>query len=227
MLGSIRIDPARLNNIRKGMAMAGSANEKEAAAALDKARAIMADHGIDDAMLALADIEEHAARGQGAMRPPRWESTLVCSVERALHVSSFIDADNSRRFIGRGPAAGIAAYAFSVLFRQLKAARKEYVATVLRRCKPGRKRQRADVYSEAWATAVWHKIAKLMPEPPKDEGIASYLAIQYPGLVPVTNRQAKTSGRSVGNDYWAGIVAGRQVELNQGVGGAAAQALLS
>lgn len=221
------IDPAILKKIRKCLALAGSANEHEAAAALAKARAIMAEHGIGVAMLALADIEEHSVRGQGAMRPPKWESILVISVERALHVTSFIDVDNDRRFIGRGPAAEIAAYAFSVLFRQLKAARKAYVSTALRRCKPGRKRQRADVYCEAWAMAVYVKIAKLMSEPPVDEGIGEYLAIQYPGLVSVNARSAKASGRGVNNDYWAGIAAGRQVELNQGVSGTHAQALIA
>lgn len=220
------IDPAILKKIRKCLALSKSANEHEAAAALAKAKAIMADHGIDEAMLAMAEIEEHAARGTGAMKPAAWESILVMAVEHALNVMSFIDTDASRRFVGRGPLAEIASYSFLVLFRQLKAARKAYISTKLRRCSLAGKRARADVFSQGWASVVYRKIAAMAPRAPIDDALTNYLVVQHPGLVPVGTREAKINNRNA-HDYWNGAASGRQANLNQGVGGAEAQRLLA
>jgi hypothetical protein len=226
-VGVVSSKKAILAKIRKCLALAKSANENEAAAALAKARELMDAHEIDAETLKLSEIEEFAVRGQRAMRPPRWESLLVISVERALNVSSFIDDNLDRRFVGRGASSEIAGYAFTVLHRQLKKARAEYAATRLKRCKPGRKRQRADVFCEAWASAVFVKICGLVPPRRDDADIDQYLAVHHPGLVTVEARKAKISGGGANEDYWRGQQAGRAVELHQGVGASTAQGLLT
>ncbi|MGE4302436.1 MAG: DUF2786 domain-containing protein [Novosphingobium sp.] len=213
------IDKAIFAKIRKCLALSKSANEHEAAAALAKARELMDQHGIDEAALELAEIEEATARASRNVRPPLWENILSATVCHALAVTVFIDAHGDRTFIGRGPRAEVAGYAFAVLFRQLKKARAAYITSALRRCKPGRKRQRADVYCEGWAQAVLVKIRKLVPEPSPDEALERYLAVQHPGLVAVGARGAKMTRAS--NDYWNGVVAGHLVDLNAGVGEAA------
>jgi hypothetical protein len=221
------IDKALLAKIRKCLALAGSSNENEAATALAKARELMDAHGITDAQLAMSEIGEATARASRTQKPPKWEGYLCLSVRRALGVEAFINSAGDRTYVGRGPAPEIAAYAFAALFRRLKTARAEYIAKQLKRCRPGRKRQRADIFCEAWALAVYRKIADLMPQSMQDELVGRYLAEQYPGLVTVEARGAAMKGRSVWDDWSRGHRAGDQVELYSGVGGVQAPLALA
>lgn len=221
------IDKKLLAKIRKCLAPSTSANEHEAAAALAKARALMEEGGVDPAMLGMAVIEECAERGSRNLRPSLWESTLCSAVRRALEVQVFLDENCDRRYVGRGARPQIAAYAFKVLFRQLKRARKHYSATQLKRCKPHRKRVRADIFCQGWATGVFNNIQKLAPSKAADPAIDQYLAIQYPGLVQVKLRKAKLSGCNGMNDWWNGKAKGSGVELNQGLHSSAATLALA
>ena len=211
------IDKALLAKIRKCLALARSANEHEAAAALAKARQLMDEHGLDEASLELAEIEEATARASRNVRPPLWQNILGTAVCRAMDVVQFLDAQGDICFVGRAPRPEIATYAFSVLFRQLKAARADYISTQLRRCKPGRKRQRADVFCEGWVSAVLRKIAEMAPPTTEDEAIDRYLAEQHPGLAKVSARSAKMTRAA--NDYFNGRARGAAVDLNVGLSG--------
>lgn len=215
-------DRATIDKIRKLLALAKGSTEHEAAAALAKAREMMDAYGVTDAHIEMAEIDEATARASRTQKPPRWESYLCQSVRRALGVDVFINVDGDRTYIGRGASAEIAAYAFAVLFRRLKAARAEYIAGQLRRCKPGRKRQRADIFCEGWAMAVYRQIASLLPEREPDELVGKYLAERYPHLSTVGSRGAAIKGRGAADDYWRGRSAGSDVQLNIGVGGSAA-----
>jgi hypothetical protein len=211
-----------LAKIKKCLSLAASANENEAAAALAKARELMDANGVDEAELKLAGIEEATARASRTVRPPMWETYLSLAVTHSLGVISFIDLRGDRTFVGKGASAEIATYAFTVLFRLLKRQRAQYVKTVLRRCGPARKRQRADVFSQAWAYAVQSKIKELMPEQPKDETLNQYLIERHPGVATVSARTASTSGRSTTNDFANGFNAGSNVDIVSGIGAAAA-----
>jgi hypothetical protein len=215
------MDRAILDKILKCLALGRSANEHEAAAALAKARELMDQHRITDTDLALAQIAEATARASRTSRPPHWESFLAQTVCRAIGVEGFISAAGDRTFVGRGPTAEIAGYAFAVLFRQLKTARASYIKAHLKRCRPGRRRLRADVFCLAWAASVHDKVAELLPEQERDALVGQYLAAHYPGLVKVNARSPKIEG-GLSNDAWRGYVAGKSVELNTGVGGSAA-----
>lgn len=217
---------AILDKIRKCFALAASANEHEAAAALAKARALMAEHGISEADVALADIAEAKARTSDAMRPPRWETILSMAVCRALAVSAYLDGEGKRSFVGVGASAEIAAYAFQALYRQLKAARRAYIGSRLKRCKPGRKRQRADAYCEGWAYAVHSEIAALAPTTPSPL-IQQWLAERHPSLMKVDPRGAKIGNGKVADDWVNGHCAGDGVQLHKGVGGSTAQKRLA
>lgn len=221
------IDKSLLAKIRKCMALAASANEHEAAAAIAKVRALMDANGLSDADIALAEIEEAAARASRTLKPPRWESYLSATVMRAIGVHGFINHLGDRAFVGRSPAPEIATYAFAVLFRLLKAARAEYLKTTLRRCKPGRKRARADIFCEAWASAVLVKIAAMTPERVADPLIDTYLAEHHPGLVPCDSRAAKVKGKGASDDYWNGRSAGGKVDVSMGLNGSKTPELLA
>ncbi|RIV82965.1 DUF2786 domain-containing protein [Aurantiacibacter xanthus] len=211
------MDKQLLAKIQKCFALAGSSNEYEAAAALAKAKALMDENGISFEMLQMADIEEATSRASRTQRPPVWETYLCAAVQRAFGVVSFINEGGDRTFVGRGVSAEIASYAFAVLFRQLKRARRDYIAAKLSRCKTANKRRRADVYCEAWTLAVYSKIARLAPQLPQDAVIDQYLAERHPQLVGVDSRSAAKTGRAAENDYWNGLASGSQVELHRGV----------
>lgn len=216
-----------LARIRKCLALGKSANENEAAAAIAKARALMDAHGISDDDIALSEVGEAEARGSRTQRPPLWEEALCGTVRHALGCRVILHAHTlDRVYIGKGAAPDVAAYAFAVLFRKLKAARAEYVRTTLRRCGPARKRQRADVFCEAWASAVYAQVRRLMPKQEIDPLVGQYLARTYPNLVTVDVRAASQKGRSTDNDYWRGASAGSKVELHGAVGGVGPAGLL-
>lgn len=218
------IHKALLAKIRKCLALASSSNEHEAAAALAKARELMEEHGVDDATLAMAEVEEATGRASRTQKPPMWETILAHTVARALDVTSFVNHVGDRTFVGRGARSEVAAYAFVVLFRQLKAARAAYIAKHLRRCRPGRKRARADAFSQGWAAIVHSKIAALYPVPAVDDVVGQYLAVHHPGLAPIQSRQA--SSRRTDGDFSRGVDAGADVNLHSGVGAAQSAPLM-
>lgn len=209
---------ALLAKIRKCLALGKSSNEAEAAAALAKARDLMDAYGLTAQDVELSEIGEEPAKGNRSQTPPQWENTLCLVVQRALGVQAVLRGQGEWLFIGTGAAPQVAAYAFAVLFRQLKAARAEYTRTRLKRCSLARKRQRADVFSEAWATAVFVQVHRLMPERPKDDAIGRYITQRFGEMVEVTAREASTKGRRTDQDYWAGHEQGRKVELHSAVG---------
>lgn len=219
---------ALVAKIRKCLALAKSANEHEAAAALAKARALMDEHDLSLDDIALAEISEAKAKGTQTQRPPLWETTLCHTVRHALGCKVIIDTDLHRLYIGPGPVPEIAGYAFSVLFRQIKSARQQYIRTHLKRCKPGRKRQRADIYCEAWALAVYSKVRALMPPVHPNPLADQYIARRFGNdLTEIDVRNASTKGGRLDMDYWRGHDAGRAVDLAQGVGGGAQPLMLA
>lgn len=212
------IDKALLVKIRKCLALSASSNEHEAAAALAKARELMAEHGVSDADLALADVEESPARGSRTQQPSRWEQYLCAAVRRALQVEVILDDNLDRRYIGRGARPEIASYAFTALYRRLKTARAAYIARHLRRTSHARKRVRADAFCEGWALAVYFKIQALAPRELVDEGVQTYIARQHPGLVEIAPRAAASDRARTRGDLNRGFEAGEDVDIHQGVG---------
>jgi len=219
--------PSLLARIRKCLALAKSANEHEAAAALAKARELMDAHAISMTDVELSEVAEATAKGTCTQRPPMWEKLLCATVRHALGVEVILYGDHRRIYIGVGAAPEIATYAFTVLFRQLRAARRHYIRTTLKRCGPARKRQRADIFCEAWALAVYRKVEALMPERKPSDVVGSYIQKRFTNLATVSNRAASTKGVRTSADYWNGREAGSQVDLAHGVGTAARPAALA
>lgn len=215
------MNKALLAKIRKCLALAKSSNEHEAAAALAKARALMDDHNVSMSDIAMSDIGEAKATGSRTQRVPLWEEALCMTVRYATGCTAIIDTDLRRIYIGPGPAPEIAGYAFSALFRQLKIARKAYIRRYLKRCRPGRKRQRADIFCEAWAGAVYDNVMAIMPKVSASDATNQYIAQRFQNLAKSNCRSASEKGGRLDMDYWRGIDAGRGVNLSQGVGGSA------
>lgn len=211
-----------LAKIKKCLALSKSANEHEASAALAKARQLMDEYGLDQSDVDMVDVEEAPVKGGGAVHPARWEQLLVLTITRAIPCHPIGIEEDGWRFIGLTPAPEIASYAFVSLFRKLRAARKDYMATKLKRVQSAhRKTQRADAFAEAWAEAVFVKVAQLYPKQETDALVRQYLAKHYTDLVPAKKRSS-TIGKGGDNDRYNGWKQGRDVELNHGVEAASA-----
>lgn len=204
-----------IDKIRKCLALAKSANEHEAAAAMAKARALMQQHGLE-----LGDIEfdEATARGNGcSVKPPQWELLLIAAVRKVIP-SEVILHNGSWRFFGRAPSAELAAYAFAVLHRQIKQARSGYIRGKLRRVRPGNKSARADQFCEGWVCAILVKLKSLettATAPKADQGLLDHVrsCIGEP-IAPLKANERTVKGPAA-NDFWRGADAGRNADLHR------------
>jgi len=212
-----------LAKIKKCLALARSANEHEAATALAKACELMDQHGIDEEDIGLGDVAEAIARASRTIKPPLWEGMLSATVCHAVGVRCLINRDGDRVFVGVQSRAEIAGYAFSVLFRQLKRARADYIKARLKRCGPSRKRGRADVFCEGWASGAYQAIVQLVSKAEPGAIVERYLEKQYPHARPVDSRAAKA--KRADDDFHNGYDGGRNASLHQAVGGGAAAPL--
>lgn len=120
-------------------------------------------------------------------------------------------------FIGVGPRAEIAGYAFDVLARQLRAARRDLLASKrMRRLKRSSRICRADVYCTAWVEAAReHVVAIALPSEERA------LVARYCKALDVVQVTGHTRGIHAG-DAWAalsGSLDGAAARLHPGVAG--------
>lgn len=212
-----------MEKIKKCLALSKSANEHEAAQALKQMQALMREYGISDADVALSDIKQHACTDKTANQIPGWQAWLANTVKQAFGVGWYVGGDwNQARivFYGAGNKAELAAYAYSVLLRQLKAARREYIATALKRVKLAKnKTYRADQFCEGWITAVYRKVDKFA-NGEREQALLKQFGESL-GLGKMTPREAKPSSNAkkvADLDRFLGNQQGKNAQLHQAMG---------
>lgn len=217
-----------LDKIKKCLRLAASSNPHEAAAAMRQARALMETHGIGQADVDMADIEEHGAPAGAKVNPTQWESNLAGTVARAYACRLiFMAGLGSWSFIGE--MAEVASYTMTVLLRQIRQARRDYIGKVLKRCKPANKTKRADVFCDAWVWSVRKLVMEFANAEPSP-AVDAYVAKHHPELSTSkpTQRNPDT-GRPITEralrDSAMGILAADGVRLNHGMTGAVPLAL--
>src|SRR5450830_1069234 len=132
-----------IEKIKKCLRLAASGNPHEAATAMRQARALMEKFRIEEADVELSDVQEHGARSGSKMNPTRWEANLAGCVKRAYACELiFLAGPGEWRFIGE--FAEVASYTMTVLLRQVRQARRDFIGDQLKRCKPVTKTKRAD-----------------------------------------------------------------------------------
>ncbi len=223
---------AIFEKIKKCLALSSSSNEHEAEAALRQARALMEKHGIDHTDMLAYEACEERVKGGAKNTPSSWETRLAAKIAdafncRLIFMEGWVKGEWT--FIGVDAAPEIAGYAFSVLLRQCKRARTEHINTNLRRCKTATKTRRADLFCAGWVHAVTGKIAAFIGDERSEQAIEAYFVKHYPTLRDIAPRNRNT-GKTLRdhefNDYMRGSMAGKNAELNRGVGGAESQARL-
>ena len=209
------MDESILRKIRALIALASSSNPNEAASAMQKAQELMALHGISEADVELSAVQEASAKsGRTNHRPPTWMDALSRVVAQAFGVAVIWNGRNGYVCIGVGPAAEVSAYCFEVLRRQCERDRAAYYKR-LRGYRQNRVR-RADAFAEGWALAVWQKVRQFAQDCPSI--VNQYIEVRY------TNLTSYTPKSRMDNSEWHhasnGMAAGRNVDLNHGVGAA-------
>jgi hypothetical protein len=214
-----------LDKIRKCMALATSAGEHEAAAALRQARALMAAHDISDLEMRAIDVDAKACRAGAVTNPPKWEAELASRLARIFGCRLIMIREDwytaSWSFVGISPANDVAAYAFDVLFRQCKRAREAHIRDALKRCKRSTKTRRADLFCEGWICTATSHILPLESGPSSREAIDAYMDLNHASagtLKPADRNAGRQLSEREYRSFAAGKHAGQSAQLNQGVG---------
>lgn len=217
-------DDKILDKIKKCLALAASANEHEAAAALRQAQKLMQAHGLTDQDVLASQAGESCSKSGAARHPSNWETMLATAVCDAFGCTIIFSSRNGGSWvhIGVGAAPEVSSYAFSVLFRQAKRARTDYIANVLKRVKRAAiKTRRADLFCEGWVDTVASKLTAWDASPDQEEKTQAFISVKYPtlGKLKATDRNAGRNLRDhEWNDVGRGRSAGQSAVLNRGVG---------
>lgn len=229
-----------LSKIKKCLALAKSSNPHEAAAGMRQAQKLMAEHGLSETDVTLADVGEHGAKLR-MKTITTWENLLARKVAEAFgcdfiikttarqigYLPRSIQRDRSFNFIGVGAAPQVAAYAYEVLGRQCAKARSEHIAKQPKNCKPITKTARGDEFAFGWVMAVQALLDQVAGNEANKLLIEQYTQACYPDLT-TANTKDRTKGRNIStNDLHQGIQAGKSAQLNRGVGGVQQRELLA
>ncbi|WP_043969701.1 MULTISPECIES: DUF2786 domain-containing protein [unclassified Acinetobacter] len=224
-----------IEKIKKCLALSKSANQHEAATALRQAQALMEKYNIDADDAELLGIQEAFITGSGSKTPTVFEAVLANSIAKIMDCKVLLNHDiqitaqlgfkkvHRWLFIGFDPAPEIAAYAFDVLYRQLKKSRLNYISTQLSRVKvKTNKIKRADLFCEGWVLEATKHVSALKPNENKlnqiDEYVQSKRKIKD-GEAKDRNKKTNTNADRYQNDLHAGRQAGKDAQLNQAMNG--------
>ena len=208
-----------LDKIKKCLALSRSANEYEAAQALKHAQALMAQYGVSESDVALADVSECEKKAPKTV--PEWHWRLVHLCGRAFgcerwHATDF--SGGSFVFCGIGGRPELAAYAYEVLLRQLKAARRQYIKTALFYMPPGRiKTARADRFCDGWVSKVKSVVQDFASTDAEKELLEHYKTNKYGEFGVAKTRDVKAPFLGLA-DYQVGMDAAAGVRLDVPLG---------
>ena len=226
-----------IEKIKKCLALASSPEAHEAAAALRQAQKLMVQFGLNEADISLADVSEATQRAKNVPLVV-WEAALASMVATAFgcaHLTTVIPtlSLSGRRqerhfiFIGVNPAAEIAAYAYEVLAAQCAKDRRKHMADQPKNCKPKTKVARGDRYAEGWISAISSKLEAFAGREDQKQLVSRYVDQKYPDCRTAKVKD-RTKGRNMSDSDWlAGHRAGKNANLNHGIGARAEQQALT
>jgi Protein of unknown function (DUF2786) len=211
-----------IDKIKKLLRLAASDNPHEAAAAMRQARALMEKFRLEESDIQLSEIYESAARSGSKITPAQWEANLAGCVKRAWACElMFMAGLGEWRFIGE--FAEVASYGMTVLLRQVRQARRDFITDTLKRCKPSTKTKRADVFCDAWVWEVRKKVMEFAGNDTPSVAATAYMLKHHPDTKQSSARDRNTGKGSMSRrsmeDALLGIIAASDVRLNHGVTG--------
>ncbi len=215
------MDKRVLDKIRKCLALSKSDNANEAATALRQAEALMKAHGITDADLELSTISQHSATCSTAAKPAQYLVSLAAVIGEAFGVTPVLTSTftGSRvEFIGPTPQPEIASYAYEVLRKQVVDARTDHIKSQNKRLKRSTKTRRGDLFAMAWVSAVDDMVSQFaQPQSEKVQALVQQYKAKTYGKLSETQGRAARSQRRDQSSALAGLIAGRNAQLHQGM----------
>lgn len=209
-----------LERIKKCLALSQSTNPHEAESALRQARKLM-----EKFRLEIADVEASRAQeyehylGPAKRMPMAWVGRLANTVATALACVCFIRHGRQGQaliFIGETGSGELAAYAYTVLARQLEQHRKEFL-TGHADLPRGKKRVLGTRFAEGWIESVAKRVEEFASMTPEAErAINAYVERHYPN-VPEAKVRCKVVSREEYMALLEGQEKGKEVTLNRAV----------
>jgi len=171
-----------IDKIHKCLRLSESGNANEAASALRQAQGMMRKYGICQTDLQLANVQEASATSGGYYNPPYWAVALSELVAQAFDCRAYIsrreDQHPQFRFIGVEYAAQVAAYTFTILYRQLRRARRDYMqALALEDTQEARRR--GNVFAQAWLFHIARVVAEYAGSAANRVAVDDYVQKEY------------------------------------------------
>lgn len=150
---------AVLKKIKKCMALSGSANEHEAAAALRQARALMEKFNLSAETVLASTVGESRVKARYKSRAPKWDWFLAYSAASQFDcqvIFEWAPSIGSRWvFVGEGSNPEVAGYGYGVLLRQLVRAKTDFLANkVPASMGLGRRRKLGANFALGWVSKV-------------------------------------------------------------------------
>ena len=171
-----------ISKIQKCLRLAESGNPNEAASALRQAQGLMRKYGICEQDVHTLQINESVASSGGYYNPPYWAlalSELIAeSFDCRVYIARRDEAQPQFRFIGLEHSATVAAYSFTVLYRQLRLARRDYMKALGLEDRQ-EARRRGNVFAQAWLFRIARVVAEFVGNPESQVAIDDYVQAHY------------------------------------------------
>jgi len=203
-----------IDKIHKCLRLADSGNPNEAAMALRQAQALMRKYNIREEEVRQT-INEASAGSAGYYNPPYWAVALSELVAQAFDCRAYISRQPEQRpvfrFIGVNYAATVSAYTFTVLFRQLRRARRQYIDD--QNCQDAQERLRlGNVFAQAWLFRIAKTVAEFVSDSQAQSSVDAYVQDKYGDVVDF-NREPTDPGSADYDVILSGLRAAEAVEL--------------
>ncbi|SKA52734.1 DUF7168 domain-containing protein [Photobacterium toruni] len=210
----------QLNKVQKCLELAKSGNANEAANALAMAQKLMRKYGLSDEDIQFIEMGETTCRSSIQQKPVEYVARLISKIAKTFGVVPMlitIGGKASPQFLGHKAKAMTAAYAFDVIYRQLKIARRDYIQTLHHRLLKKNKTVRADAFCEGWVFAVVSNLIEEVISSEDRETIERYKN-RDKSFVIGTAKSVRRKGGSI-DDYAEGHKLGGQVAIHTPVNG--------
>lgn len=224
------IDPKTLSKIKKCLALAGSDNPHEAAAAMRQAKALMDKHGVLANHITMSEIGEATTKSATMSRdkPANWEMRLAGMVGKTFGCKMMVCRsvyktggghanEGQYIFVGLKQRAEIASYTASVI-RKCKKARSSFIAENMRGLSAlggGLKKKTTrmgDTFAEGWVIAISKLVTEFANPPEINDAIELHIDAQSSG----EEAQARTVKRSeIGEHEMLAARAGMQAAAGE------------
>lgn len=174
-----------MDKIKKCLSLAESSNPNEAANAWRQAQALMRRFNIEHADVLASEVKAVWVKGSMAKAVTAWEASLAVSVMEAFDCEALRQRKTFPKrvgtwvFIGQGSNPEVAAYAFEVLYRQVRNGRRKFLRDNCEGWSDADKRKHVELYSHAWVFALHEKVKAFASRNRNDEAIQAFIEREF------------------------------------------------